>query len=52
MHISHLILRNFRQYGDDENKLDIAFNSGVTALVGPNDPDVSELTSGLQERIS
>ena len=34
MHLSHLTLRNFRQFGDGDSKLDITLSSGVTERRG------------------
>lgn len=36
MYLSQLHVQNFRQFGEN-SALNIAFNSGVTALVGRND---------------
>ena len=37
MYLSVLKLENFRQFGQANHGLEVAFNPGVTALVGEND---------------
>ena len=48
MHLSHLILRNFRQFGDGDDQLEIALSSGVTALVGRNDSGKSAVIDAIR----
>src|SRR5664279_1506299 len=48
MYLSNLIARNFRQFGDGDAALDIAFNSGVTALVGRNDSGKSAVIDAIR----
>lgn len=48
MHLSELVIRNFRQFGDGDSKLKIAFNDGVTALVGRNDSGKSAIVDAIR----
>lgn len=48
MYLSHLCLRNFRQFGDGEDKLELALGSGVTALVGRNDSGKSAVIDAIR----
>ena len=48
MHLSRLTLRNFRQFGDGDDQLDIALSSGVTALVGRNDSGKSAVIDAIR----
>jgi putative ATP-dependent endonuclease of the OLD family len=48
MHLSELVIRNFRQFGDGDSKLKIAFNDGVTALVGRNDSGKSAIVDAVR----
>lgn len=48
MHLSHLTLRNFRQFGDNDDKLELALSSGVTALVGRNDSGKSAVIDAIR----
>lgn len=48
MHISRLTLRNFRQFGDGDEQLEIALSSGVTALVGRNDSGKSAVIDAIR----
>jgi putative ATP-dependent endonuclease of OLD family len=48
MYLSNLHARNFRQFGDGDVALDIAFNSGVTALVGRNDSGKSAVIDAIR----
>jgi len=48
MYLSNLVARNFRQFGDGDAALDIAFNSGVTALVGRNDSGKSTVIDAIR----
>ncbi|MBU1188463.1 MAG: AAA family ATPase [Gammaproteobacteria bacterium] len=48
MYLSHLTLRNFRQFGDNDEKLELAFSSGVTALVGRNDSGKSAVIDAIR----
>jgi len=48
MHLSHLALHNFRQFGDNDDKLELALSSGVTALVGRNDSGKSAVIDAIR----
>ena len=48
MFLEWLTARNFRQFGDGDAALDIAFNSGVTALVGRNDSGKSAVIDAVR----
>jgi putative ATP-dependent endonuclease of OLD family len=48
MYLSHLSARNFRQFGDGDAALEIAFKSGVTALVGRNDSGKSAVIDAIR----
>lgn len=48
MYLSHLSLRNFRQFGDGEDKLELALGGGVTALVGRNDSGKSAVIDAIR----
>lgn len=48
MYLSQLTIRNFRQFGDGNTALHIAFNSGVTALVGRNDSGKSAVIDSIR----
>lgn len=48
MYLSNLTARNFRQFGDAERALEIAFNSGVSALVGRNDCGKSAVIDAIR----
>ena len=48
MYLSNLTVRNFRQFGDGHAALDIAFNCGVTALVGRNDSGKSAVIDAIR----
>jgi putative ATP-dependent endonuclease of OLD family len=48
MFLARLTARNFRQFGDGDAALDIAFNSGVTALVGRNDSGKSAVIDAVR----
>lgn len=48
MYLSNLTARNFRQFGDGDAALEIAFNSGVTALVGRNDSGKSAVIDAIR----
>lgn len=48
MFLSGLTIRNFRQFGDGNTALTIAFNSGVTALVGRNDSGKSAVIDAIR----
>jgi putative ATP-dependent endonuclease of OLD family len=48
MFLERLTARNFRQFGDSDAALDIAFNSGVTALVGRNDSGKSAVIDAVR----
>ena len=48
MYLSNLTVRNFRQFGDGDAALDIAFNSDVTALVGRNDSGKSTVIDAIR----
>lgn len=48
MYLSKLSIRNFRQFGDGDEQLDIAFDGGVTALVGRNDCGKSAVIDAIR----
>lgn len=48
MYLSHLSLRNFRQFGDSDKKLELPLSSGVTALVGRNDSGKSAVIDAIR----
>ena len=48
MYVSHLSLRNFRQFGDGDDKLELSLGSGVTALVGRNDSGKSAVIDAIR----
>ncbi len=48
MYLSHLIARNFRQFGEGDAALEIEFNSGVNALVGRNDSGKSTVIDAIR----
>lgn len=48
MYISEIVIRNFRQFGDNDSALNIAFSSGVTALVGRNDSGKSTIIDAIR----
>ena len=48
MYLSHLSLRNFRQFGDSDKRLELPLSSGVTALVGRNDSGKSAVIDAIR----
>jgi putative ATP-dependent endonuclease of OLD family len=48
MRLARLSLRNFRQFGDNDDKLELALSSGVTALVGRNDSGKSAVIDAIR----
>lgn len=48
MHISQLLIENFRIFGAGDNKLVIPLTSGLTALVGENDEGKSAIIDALR----
>lgn len=48
MYLSHLILSNFRQFGEGDDKLEIVLSSGVTALIGRNDSGKSAVIDAIR----
>ncbi len=48
MYLSHLTVQNFRQFGDGPAALNIAFNRGVTVLVGRNDSGKSAVVDAIR----
>src|SRR3546814_20454615 len=48
MHLSELVIRNFRQFGDGDSTIKIALNDGVTALVGRNDSGKSAIVDAIR----
>lgn len=48
MYLSRLTLRNFRQFGDGDDELDLALSNGVTALVGRNDCGKSAVIDAIR----
>jgi putative ATP-dependent endonuclease of OLD family len=48
MFLSSITIKNFRQFGDGDAALTVAFNSGVTALVGRNDSGKSTVIDAIR----
>ena len=48
MHLSQLTVRNFRQFGEGHDELQISFLPGVTALVGRNDSGKSAVIDAVR----
>ena len=48
MYLSHLNIRNFRQFGDGPTELQIVFRPGVTALIGRNDSGKSAVIDAIR----
>jgi len=48
MYLSDITIKNFRQFGDGDAALHIAFNSGITALVGRNDTGKSAVIDAIR----
>jgi putative ATP-dependent endonuclease of OLD family len=48
MYLSNLTIRNFRQFGDGDAALNIAFHKGVNALVGRNDSGKSAVIDSIR----
>jgi len=48
MHISHLLIENFRIFGEGKDRLELPLNSGLTALVGENDEGKSAIIDALR----
>ncbi len=48
MHISNLIIENFRCFGDGSNKFELPLKPGLTALVGENDAGKSAVIDALR----
>lgn len=48
MYLASLSLRNFRQIGEGKDQLDIAFETGVTALAGRNDCGKSAIIDAIR----
>ena len=48
MYLSQLTIRNFRQFGEGPAELKIAFQEGVTALVGRNDTGKSAVIDAIR----
>lgn len=48
MYLSELVIRNFRQFGDNDGGLVIALNRGVTAFVGPNDSGKTTIIDAIR----
>ena len=48
MHLSHLTVRNFRQFGEGHAELRICFQPGVTALVARNDSGKSAVIDAVR----
>lgn len=48
MYLSQLTIRNFRQFGDGDDALNIALSSGVNALIGRNDSGKSAVIDAIR----
>lgn len=48
MYLSRLTLRNFRQFGDGDDQLELTLDKGVTALVGRNDCGKSAVIDAIR----
>ncbi len=48
MHISNLLIENFRIFGEGKNRLELPLNSGLTALIGENDEGKSAVIDALR----
>jgi len=48
MHISHLLIENFRIFGEGKDRLELPLNSGLTALIGENDEGKSAIIDALR----
>ena len=48
MYLSSITITNFRQFGDGDAALHVAFNKGVTALVGRNDSGKSAVIDAIR----
>ena len=48
MYLSDITIKNFRQFGDGDAALHIAFNSGITGLVGRNDSGKSAVIDAIR----
>jgi predicted ATP-dependent endonuclease of OLD family len=48
MYLAQIKLRNFRQFGDGAEALEVTFNGGVTALVGRNDSGKSAVIDAIR----
>lgn len=48
MYLSSLSLSNFRQFGENENKLELSLKPGVNALVGRNDSGKSAVIDAIR----
>ncbi|MDA3961896.1 MAG: AAA family ATPase [Planctomycetota bacterium] len=48
MYLAHLTLCNFRQFGDNEEKLELTLSGGLTVLVGRNDSGKSAVIDALR----
>jgi putative ATP-dependent endonuclease of OLD family len=48
MHISQLIIENFRVFGEGKDRLEVPLSSGLTALVGENDEGKSAIIDALR----
>ncbi len=48
MFLSRVVIRNFRQFGNSGGGIDLTFNKGVTALIGPNDSGKTAIIDAIR----
>jgi len=48
MHISQILIENFRIFGEGKDKLVLPLNAGLTALVGENDEGKSAIIDAIR----
>jgi len=48
MHISNIIIENFRKFGCGEKRLELSINPGLTAIIGENDEGKSGIIDAIR----